>query len=142
VRTFICKFLTALKQASLLIEMSFKYTPAALKKIEQIFDEAKYLVRYEKGNFASGYCVLEHRKVVVINKFLNVEGRINALLEILPSIPAAMDSLSGESQKLLDQLNIKLSKPEEEVEVIPELRDKQSEREQGQENTTPEDSNS
>lgn len=95
--------------------MSFKYTPAALKKIEQVYDEAKYIVRYEKGNFASGYCVLEHRKVVVINKFLNVEGRINALLEILPSIPADMATLSGETLKLLDQLDIKLSKPIEEA---------------------------
>lgn len=87
--------------------MSFKYTPTALKKIEQIYDEAKYLVRYEKGNFASGYCVLEHKKVVVVNKFLNVEGRINALLEILPSIIVDPETFSGESLKLLDQLNIK-----------------------------------
>lgn len=88
--------------------MSFKYTPNALKKIEHIYDEAKYIVRYEKGNFASGYCVLEHKKVVVVNKFLNVEGRINALLEILPSINADVNTLSGDSQKLLDQLNIQL----------------------------------
>lgn len=88
--------------------MSFKYTPTALKKIEQIYDEAKYLVRYEKGNFASGYCVLEHKKVVVVNKFLNVEGRINALLEILPSIKVDPETFSGESLKLLDQLNIQI----------------------------------
>ena len=88
--------------------MSFKYTPTALKKIEQIYDEAKYLVRYEKGNFASGYCVLEHKKVVVVNKFLNVEGRINALLEILPSIKVDPETFSGDSLKLLDQLNIQI----------------------------------
>lgn len=91
--------------------MSFKYTPTALKKIEQIYDEAKYLVRYEKGNFASGYCVLEHKKVVVVNKFLNVEGRINALLEILPSIIVEPETFSGESLKLLDQLNIQFQPP-------------------------------
>lgn len=93
--------------------MSFKYTPTALKKIEQIYDEAKYLVRYEKGNFASGYCVLEHKKVVVVNKFLNVEGRINALLEILPSIIVDPETFSGESLKLLDQLNIQFQAPPE-----------------------------
>lgn len=91
--------------------MSFKYTPTALKKVEQIYDEAKYLVRYEKGNFASGYCVLEHKKVVVVNKFLNVEGRINALLEILPSIKADPETFSGESLKLLDQLHIQILAP-------------------------------
>ncbi len=105
--------------------MSFKYTPTALKKIEQIYDEAKYLVRYEKGNFASGYCVLEHKKVVVVNKFLNVEGRINALLEILPSIKVDPETFSGESLKLLDQLNIKMpSAPvDEERAESPEVPD-------------------
>ena len=52
--------------------MAFKYTPNSLKKIEHIFDEAGYIVRYEKGTFASGFCVLEHKKVVVVNKFLNL----------------------------------------------------------------------
>lgn len=104
--------------------MSFKYTPTALKKIEQIYDEAKYLVRYEKGNFASGYCVLEHKKVVVVNKFLNVEGRINALLEILPSIKVDPETFSGETLKLLDQLNIKIQAPAPtETEAQPELPD-------------------
>ncbi len=102
--------------------MSFKYTPTALKKIEQIYDEAKYLVRYEKGNFASGYCVLEHKKVVVVNKFLNVEGRINALLEILPSIKVDPETFSGESLKLLDQLNIKIQ-PAPVIEIQTENSD-------------------
>ena len=103
--------------------MSFKYTPNALKKVEHIFDEAKYIVRYEKGNFASGYCVLEHKKVVVVNKFLNVEGRINALLEILPSINADMETLSGESRKLLEQFNIELNFVDPAPAVPDEVRD-------------------
>ena len=66
--------------------MSFKYTPNTLKKLEELFEEARYIIRYEKGNFNSGYCILEERRVVVINKFFNVEGRINALVEILQGI--------------------------------------------------------
>lgn len=73
--------------------------------MEQLFDEAKYIVRYEKGTFSSGYCILEHKKVVVINKFLNVEGRINALMEILPDIVLDENSLSGEMQKWYAQIN-------------------------------------
>src|SRR5436853_414781 len=56
--------------------MSFKYTANTLKKLEQLFEEASYIIRYEKGNFNSGYCILEDRKVVVINKFLSIEARI------------------------------------------------------------------
>ena len=79
--------------------MSFKYTPATLKKLEELFEEARYVVRFEKGNFNSGYCVLEDRKIVIVNKFFNVEGRINALVEILQTIKVNEEELSGEMLK-------------------------------------------
>ena len=42
--------------------------------------------------------------MVVINRFLNVEGRINALIEILPSIQVKEEELSGEMLKWYHQL--------------------------------------
>jgi hypothetical protein len=63
-----------------------KYTPQYLKKLEEIMGENEYKVRYEKGNFKSGYCILETKKVVVINKFTPLESRINALVEIITSL--------------------------------------------------------
>ncbi|MBS1645079.1 MAG: hypothetical protein JST36_08590 [Bacteroidetes bacterium] len=85
--------------------MSFKYTPATLRKLEQLFEEARFTIRYEKGNFASGYCLLEARSVVVINRFLPIEGRINALIEILPSVKIDPNELSGEMLKWYQQLS-------------------------------------
>lgn len=79
--------------------MSFKYTANTLKKLEQLYEEMNYRIRYEKGNFNSGYCMMEDKKIAVINKFLNVEGRINALIEILPSIKIQEEILSGEMLK-------------------------------------------
>ena len=84
--------------------MNLKSTPNNLAKLEKIFDEAKYILRYEKGTFNSGYCILEHKKVVVINKFLNIEGRINTLIDILPSISLEEGFLTPESQKLYRQV--------------------------------------
>ncbi len=84
--------------------MSFKYTPNTLKKLEQLYEEARYIIRYEKGNFNSGYCILEDKRVVVVNKFLAIEGRINALIEILPSINVKEEELSGEMLKWYHQL--------------------------------------
>jgi hypothetical protein len=84
--------------------MNFKYTPNTLKKLEQLFEEARYRIRYEKGTFNSGYCILEDRRIAVINRFLNVEGRINALLEILPSVPINEEELSGEMLKWYKQM--------------------------------------
>lgn len=61
----------------------FKYTKTTLQKIETIFGELEYKVRYEKGSFKSGYCLVENRNIAVVNKFFDIEGRINVLLEIL-----------------------------------------------------------
>jgi hypothetical protein len=85
--------------------MSFKYTPNTLKKMEELFEEARYIIRYEKGHFNSGFCILEERRVVVINKFFNVEGRINALVEILQHISVKEEELSTETLKWYKQLS-------------------------------------
>ena len=84
-----------------------KYNQATLNKLEKILDEAGYIVRYERGSFQSGYCILEDRKVVVLNKFLIPEGRINALLDIIGSLNINYDSLTLESQKLYDEVRAK-----------------------------------
>jgi len=84
--------------------MSFKYTPNTLKKLEELFEEARYIIRYEKGNFNSGYCILEERRVVVINKFFSIEGRINALIEIVQTINVKEEELSSEMLKWYKQV--------------------------------------
>jgi len=66
-----------------------KYTPAYLKKLEDLLKEGAYEVRYEKGNFKSGYCILEDKRVVVINKFSSLESRIQALTEIILAMSAS-----------------------------------------------------
>lgn len=77
-----------------------KYNQATLSKIEKILEESQYIVRYERGTFQSGYCVLEAKKVVVLNRFLNVEGRINTLIDLLSKININLDFLTHESQLL------------------------------------------
>jgi hypothetical protein len=81
-----------------------KYNQATLNKIERILDEAQYVTRYERGTFQSGYCILEARKVVVLNKFLNVEGRINTLVDLLPQLKINFDLLTHDSQKLYEEI--------------------------------------
>ena len=76
-----------------------KYNQSALDKIEKVLDETGYVVRYERGNFQSGYCILEDRKVVVLNKFLQMEGRINTLIDILPQLAIEAEQLTPEAKK-------------------------------------------
>ena len=81
-----------------------KYNLATLKKLENILAECGYIVRYERGSFQSGYCILEDKKVVVLNKFLNPEGRINTLMDLIPSIKINYDMLTKDSQKMYDEI--------------------------------------
>ncbi len=82
----------------------FKSTKHNLKKLENLFGDLAYTIRYEKGNFQSGYCIVENRNVIVINKFFEVDGRINVLLEILGEIPVNEEVFSEASAKLYKQL--------------------------------------
>ncbi|MFY8025607.1 MAG: hypothetical protein ACOVNO_09665 [Sediminibacterium sp.] len=81
-----------------------KYTQSTLDKLEDILGESEYVVRYERGTFQSGWCLLEARRVVVLNKFLNIEGRINTLMEIIPQLNIHFDKLTLESQKLYEEV--------------------------------------
>ena len=81
-----------------------KYTQTTLDKIEKVIGEAGYIVRYERGTFQSGYCILEQRKVVVLNKFLQLEGRINTLLDLVPQLRLDGEALTPESRKLYDDI--------------------------------------
>ncbi|RXK83347.1 hypothetical protein [Filimonas effusa] len=81
-----------------------KYTQSTLDKLEDILGEAAYVVRYERGTFQSGWCLLEQKRVVVLNKFLNVEGRINTLQELIPQLNIDFDKLTHGSQKLYEQI--------------------------------------
>ena len=77
-----------------------KYTQATLDKLEAIPEQTGYVLRYERGTFQSGYCILEERKVVVLNKFLQTEGRINTLLDLIPQLDINTNVLTDESKKL------------------------------------------
>lgn len=81
-----------------------RYTQTTLEKIEKILDEAEYIVRYERGNFQSGYCILEQRKVVVLNKFLPLEGRISTLVDIIPQLKIAPEMLSPEARRIYEEV--------------------------------------
>lgn len=75
-----------------------------MDKIERVLDESEYIVRYERGNFQSGYCILEQRKVVVLNKFLQLEGRISTLIDIIPQLRIQPEALTPETRRIYDEV--------------------------------------
>ena len=82
-----------------------KYSKSLLNKLEDIFSESDYILRYEKGNFKSGYCILKDKRVVIVNKYFTLDGKINTLLDILKSLNLNLDGLSEKNRKLMTDLN-------------------------------------
>jgi hypothetical protein len=81
-----------------------KYTTQFLAKLEDLIAESDYIMRYEKGNFKSGYCLLKEQKIMIVNKFFVTEGKINALLDILKNVELDTTNFSEKNLKLYEEL--------------------------------------
>ncbi len=81
-----------------------KFNEHSLHKIEKILEESEYVVRYERGTFQSGYCILEERKIVVLNKFLQTEGRISILIDLIPQLNINAGQLTPETHKAYKEI--------------------------------------
>lgn len=84
--------------------MELKYTRPFLTRLEELFAESDYMLRYEKGNFKAGYCVLKDMKVVVVNKYYALEGKVNCLYEILRTLSIDASKLSEKNQQFLAEI--------------------------------------
>ena len=80
--------------------MEVRFTKHFLNKLEDLFSETDYQLRYEKGSFNSGYCVLRDTRVAVVNKYYTTEGKINCLIDILKNINVETNSLGDKNRKL------------------------------------------
>lgn len=85
--------------------MSVKYTKHYLNKLEDLFSESDYVLRYEKGNFKSGYCLLKDTKIAIVNKYYTTEGKITCLIDIIKSIEIDKKELSEKNVSLLHEIS-------------------------------------
>lgn len=91
--------------------MEVKYTQNFLNKLEDIFAESDYILRYEKGNFNSGYCLLKETKIAIINKYFPLEGKVNSLIEILKQITLDDAKMSDKNKKFYQEITAPLVAP-------------------------------
>ena len=95
-----------------------KYTSNTIKKLQQLLKDAGYKVRTGKGSFNTGYCILESKKVVVLNRYHSLEAQINALVELINRLDIDVEQLPEASAKWhakvsFDETGIPNQKPEE-----------------------------
>ena len=76
--------------------MEIKLTKQFQNKLESILISQDYKVRFEKGNFKSGYCI--------INKYFTIEGKINSLIEIINKINIQEKKCTNDQIKLIKKI--------------------------------------
>ncbi len=84
--------------------MALSYTKHTLEKLEQILEILHYTVRYDKGNFKTGACVLENSKIIVINKFSSAESRVISIVNLLNTIEMQNQLLTDKQQQFINSL--------------------------------------
>jgi hypothetical protein len=84
--------------------MSLSITNHTLDKLESLLKALDYRVRYEKGNFKTGACLLENSRVVVVNKFSNLESKIKGLADLIGTLEVQDQLVDDKQKQLLNQL--------------------------------------
>ena len=70
-----------------------------------MYAESDFHLRYEKGSFKSGFCVIKDKKVIVVNKYFSLEGKINCLIEILKEVDLDYSKMTDKNKKFYHELN-------------------------------------
>ncbi len=81
-----------------------------LNELEETAKKLGYRVRYEKGTFIGGRCRVYQDKILVVNKFLPIEGKITTIARTLGEIGIEGIFLTPEVRKVVeDAMRTKIS---------------------------------
>ena len=79
-------------------------TNHTLEKLEMLLKTTGYKVRYEKGNFKTGACLLLNSKIIVVNKFSGLESKILAISELVRDLDMDYNLLDDRQLAFVQQL--------------------------------------
>lgn len=81
------------------------------KEFEEIIQDLKSLatqlgadVRFEKGDFKGGYCILKESKVIVINKLANLQRKVMILSMALKELGIDQMYLTPKMREIIDEM--------------------------------------
>jgi len=88
-------------------------TKQLLAELEEVVQRLGYKLRYEKGNFEGGYCLLKESRLFVINSRNEAEKRIGIIARNLKEIGIDDIFVKPQIRDVIEQENAKSSKQEE-----------------------------
>jgi len=77
------------------------FSQQTLTKLEDLLKANGFKIRYEKGHFKSGACKLLNDNILVINKFSDVEVKVNYMLQIIQEADFSKARLDDKQKKFL-----------------------------------------
>jgi hypothetical protein len=77
-----------------------------LQELKAVADQLGATVRFEKGDFKGGYCIVRDKKIIVINKMTNLQRKVMILstalkelgiesIYVVPRIREVIEEMSG-----------------------------------------------
>ena len=77
--------------------------PASIfQEFEQIAEQLDIRIMQEKGNFKGGYCLLEEKRIIVINKQQPIEQRVWALAQAFAKLDTSKVYLKPAIRKIIE----------------------------------------
>ena len=82
------------------------------KEFENLLEELKQLalqigarVRFEKGDFKGGYCIIKKDKIIVINKLSNLQRKVYVLASALKELGLDEIYVSPKIRELIEEFD-------------------------------------
>lgn len=87
-----------------------------LLELEEVIHRLGYKVRYEKGNFRGGHCIIKEDKLFVINSRFDIEKRISTIAKNLNQFDLEEIYLKPHIRELIDK-EISLKEKQEDLDL-------------------------
>ncbi len=78
-----------------------------LDELKDIADQLGAKVRFEKGDFKGGYCIVKHNKQIVINKMTNTQRKVMTLAAALNELGLDDIYLTPKLREIIDEMDVK-----------------------------------
>jgi len=76
-----------------------------LQELKSVADQLGATVRFEKGDFKGGYCIIHDKKVVVINKMTNLQKKVMILSSALKELGVDEIYLTSRVREVIEEMS-------------------------------------
>ena len=76
-----------------------------LQELKAVADQLGASVRFEKGDFKGGYCIIHDKKVIVINKMTNLQKKVMILSAALKELGVDSIFLTPRVREIIEEMS-------------------------------------